>query len=836
VARSLIAVILFLIGISFSAIAQDKTVKGLVVGAKNSPVPYATVTLMKTPDSSIINGGITDENGRFEISPAGTGSLLLRVSGIGFNTRTIAITVSENEQVKDLGSINVNVTTQMMDEVQIVSERPMMEMGIDKKVFNVDKNITSTGGSATDVLQNVPSVSVDVDGGVSLRGKGNVTILIDGKPATLLGGDETTALQSLPASSIDQVEVITNPSAKYDATGMTGIINIITKRDKKFGFNGSINLGAGTRDKYNGSLNLNMKNEKWNIFLNSSYRQNRNYQRNTTLRDNQFNSGLSESYEDNLRMFNGFFNSIGAEYRIDTNNSVTLTQNINKMYWGGKGSSVFSVYNSEDDLAYRQERDFISGGGPVSSSTSLDYKRKFAKKERELTANATYATSWRDGEQEYTTNTYNSADVLTEGPIYQDAPNTSGNNSLNSQIDYVSPMLTKNGKLEAGLKSQMFWLKSDNKPTTDSAGTGATIDSVLFNGYDYQQHIYAAYTSWSDKVGKFRYQGGLRMEYAYYAGTTTQVKGNYKNEFLNLFPSAFVSYELPKSQSVYFSYTRRTHRPRFWHLLPFVDLSNPQDTSVGNPDLVPEFIHNFELNYNKLYDKGHNIIVSGYYQYTQNLIERYRILYGDGTSFTQRRNLNAGLTYGFELTGQVQLLERVWDMTLNTNLFYNQILGSNIDPALDNSGFGWFAKLNTTVKLPKNFSVQVNGNYEGPKVVAQGFRQEVYWIDVAVRKNFWEGRANLVLNVSDIFNTRKYTTDFDFGQYLQTNYNDRETRIGNITFSYRFGTSENKGFTGRKRNGRGNKSDAKPDTNKDRDNIKDKDDDNGGGGNSGGGF
>src|SRR5690606_21978292 len=219
-----------------------------------------------------------------------------------------------------------------LDEVVVTSERPLMEMGIDKKVFNVDKNITSTGGSATDVLQNVPSVSVDVDGAVSLRGKSNVTILIDGKPATLLGGDEQTALQSLPASSIDQVEVITNPSAKYDATGMTGIINIITKREKKFGFNGSVTLGAGTRAKYNGSMNMNLKNEKWNVFLNSSYRQNRSYRRNTALRDNQTNDGFSESYEDNLRIFNGFFNSIGAEYKIDTNNSVTLTQNVNLMY------------------------------------------------------------------------------------------------------------------------------------------------------------------------------------------------------------------------------------------------------------------------------------------------------------------------------------------------------------------------------------------------------------------------------------------------------------------------------------------------------------------------
>lgn len=799
-------------------------------------MPYTTVTLLNS-DSVVVNGGMTDDNGAFEIAAVTPGTYILRVSGIGFDTKNIGgIAVAEDKPELNLGKIEVATASQLLKEVEVSGARPKMEMGIDKKTFNVEQNITSSGGSATDVLQNVPSVSVDVDGAVSLRGKSNVTILIDGKPATLLGGDETTALQSLPASSIDQVEVITNPSSKYDATGMTGIINIITKREKKLGMNGSVTLGAGTRDKYNGSLNLNVKNEKWNVFLNSSYRQNRMYRRNTTTRDNKFNSGSTESYEDNLRMFNGFFNSIGAEYKIDTNNSITLTQNINKMYWGGKGSSEFDVYTNETDVLSRQFRQNKSGGGPLSSSTSLDYKKKFNKKDRELTANTTFVKSWNEREQEYNSFTYNGAGQLITGPTFQTAPGNSLNTSLNAQVDYVSPMLTKNGKFEAGLKSQMFWLESDNTPTIiDSPGAPQRVDSILLNGYDYTQNVYAAYTNWGDKIGKFRYQAGLRLEYATYEGTTTQVQGKrYSNDFLNLFPSAFVSYELPKEQSVYLSYTRRTHRPRFHELLPYVDLSNPQDTSVGNPGIRPEFIHNVELSYNKMHEKGHNFIASTYYQYTQNLIERYQVLYGDGTSFSQRRNLNAGLTYGLELTGQVQLYKKIWDATISTNFFYNEILGANVDPALNNSGFGWFAKLNTSIKLPADFSLQVNGNYEGPKVVAQGFRQEVYWLDVALRKNFWKGKANLVLNVSDIFNTRKYTTDFDFGQYLQTNYGDRETRIGNITFTYRFGSTDAKAFSGKRRGGKGKSTDPTPDLNKDRDNIKDKDDDGGGGGNNGG--
>lgn len=813
-----------------TARGQGGTVKGVITDGKTQR-SYATVTLLDAGDSSVVNGAISDDNGSFEISGLNAGKYVLRITGLGLSTKNIGGVILESSNaVKDMGSITVTATSNSLEEVKITGSRPMMEMAIDKKVFNVDKNITAVGGSASDVLQNVPSVSVGIDGEVSVRGKNNVTILIDGKPATLLGGDEATALQSLPASSVDQIEVITNPSAKYDASGMTGIINIITKKEKRFGFNGNLNLGAGTRDKYNGSLSLNLKNEKWNLFLNSSYRQSRRYRRTTVVRDNINNSGSSDSYEDKLGIFNGFFNSFGAEYKIDSNNSITLTQNLNKMEWGGNGTSQFSTFASNEQLITKQVRDFRDGGGPTSSSTSLDYKHKFRKPEHELTANTTYVYSWMERWQEYTTRVYDQNDVLIEGPVFQTAPGVSNNQSSNSQIDYVVPLFTKEGKLEAGLKSQLFWLESTNTPTVDSAGTGEAVDSLLLNGYDYTQQIYAAYTSWGDKVGRFGYKAGLRMEYAYYEGTSSSVAGKvYNNEFLNLFPSAFASYELPQQQSVYLSYTRRTHRPRFWHLLPYVDLSNPQDTSVGNPDLVPEFIHNVELSYSKQYEQGHNIIASTYYQYTQNLIERYRVLYGDGTSYTQRRNLNAGVTYGLELTGQLQLVNRVWDATLSANFFRNEIFGANIDPALDNSGFGWFSKLNTTIRLPKEFSFQVSGNYEGPKVVAQGYRQQAYWIDLALRKSLWDGKANIVLNVSDIFNTRKYTTDYDFGSYTQNNYSDRETRIGNISFSYRFGSSDSRGFGGRRRGGKGKRSSAEPQPAKERDNIKDNDDDGGGG-------
>ncbi|MEZ5017692.1 MAG: outer membrane beta-barrel family protein [Flavipsychrobacter sp.] len=804
----------------------DKTAAGtingrIVTGKGKKAVPYITVALLKEGKQPV-NGALTDDNGQFEIAAVKSGSYSLKVSGIGISTYIVKnITISPDNLTRALGDIKVETTTKLMDEVEVKGERPVMEMGVDKKVFNVEKNTTTAGGSASDVLQNVPSVSVDVDGGVSLRGKSGVTILIDGKPATLLGGDEASALQSLPAESVDQVEVITNPSAKYDAEGMTGIINIVTKREKKFGVNGNANIGIGTRDKYNGGLSLNFKNEKWNIFLNGNFRQNPNYRRNTTERFNNEDAGYFNTYEDNLRQHGGSFNSIGAEYTFDKKNSVMLTQNINSFTYESNGKTNYKIYNG-DNLLSIQERESRFKVNPISSSTSLEYKHKFAPLDHQLTTSVTYVTSGGSRVQYFKTRNISPNGTVLGQPIIQDAPGKGKRQSVNAQTDYERPLLTKNGKLEAGLKAQLFFFQSENNPIIDStSGVDVAIDSSLLNSYDYTQQIYAGYTSFKDQLGKFRYQFGLRAEYAYYEGTNEQVGGRrYSNEFLNFFPSVFTSYELPKDQSIYLNYSRRTHRPRFWQLLPYLDLSNPQDTSAGNPNLVPEFIHNIELSYSRLFKKGHNIILSTYYQNTQNLITMYRRFYDDGTSFSMRTNLNTGITYGADITARFQIV-KIWDATFNVNLFQNQILGGNVDPTLDNTGFSWFGKVNTNVKLPKNFSLQINGNYEAPKIEAQGTREGVYWIDAAIRKNLLKDKATLVLNVSDIFDTRKYTVNYDFDKARQVSYRDRETRIGRITFSYRFGTNDRKG------KGKHSKEEYKPEETKDRDAIKDKSEDGG---------
>jgi outer membrane receptor protein involved in Fe transport len=467
------AVIFILSFLLPSAVFAQGSLSGKLVDPKNSPVSYATVTLMHT-DSSVVNGDLSKDDGSFSITGTGTGNFRIRIESIGMKTKTMDVTIPENAPDKKLGNIKLDATDNKLKEVSVVGEKAVMELKVDKKVFNVEKNTTTAGGSATDVLQNVPSVSVDASGNVSLRGKSDVTILIDGKPATMLGSDVNSALQSLSAASIENVEVITNPSAKYDAQGTGGIINIITKKDTKFGLNGNVTLGAGTRDKYNGNLGLNVRKGKWNAFLNSSFRLNSTY--NNVITDRQDNVATTikpslaylqsyHTYEHVPRDFNGNFNTIGVTYDADKNNSITLTENVNMMEFKFKDVSDYDVYShprETGDILLHQYRNSSFSGEPRSSSTAVDYKHKFAKKDEELSVDGTFAYTAMTRYQDYYTRT-DTMHVATP-PIQETAPGTGNNSTLTLWADYTDPLFTKNGKLGLGFKSQLYWFNSSNSP------------------------------------------------------------------------------------------------------------------------------------------------------------------------------------------------------------------------------------------------------------------------------------------------------------------------------------------------------------------------------------
>jgi outer membrane receptor protein involved in Fe transport len=847
---------------TFSVFAQQNpgNVSGKLTDPKNDPVSYATVTLLKT-DSTVVNGDLSKDDGSFSITSVPTGSFILRIESVGMATKFINVQVTADAPDKKLGKIKLSIDEHTLKDVNIVGEKPIMELKVDKKVFNVEKNTTTAGGSATDVLQNVPSVSVDADGTVNLRGKSDVTILIDGKPATLLGSDVTSALQSLPASSIESVEVITNPSAKYDAQGSTGIINIVTKKTNILGINGNVSVGAGTNDKYNGNLGLNVRKGKWNAFLNSSVRQNNTW--NNVITDKHFDTSSQHTYEHVPRHFDGSFNTIGVSYDPDKYNSITLTENINRMQFGYRDYSDYHSYNNPSETAndstFYQHKytDFLVNIFSISSA--LDYRRKFKKKDEELSVDATYAHTDINKRQNFTTYNYPDTSSVTGpyNPILEMAPGTGYNNSTNIWADYSDPLFTKNGKLGLGFKSQFYDFNSTANPTIDSGYTGAVphTDSSLLNNFNYSQQIHAAYANWNDQQGKFGYQVGLRVEDAIYSGNgNIPADTTFTTSFLNLFPSAFISYQLGNQQTVYLNYSRRTNRPGFMQLVPFKDFSNPGTVNMGNPGLIPEFINNVEFSYGKTDNRGDNIILSAYYSYTENLTQRVlRPIDKDapdsalglqnyvGRLLSQPVNISSGTTYGLEGTAHIQII-KIWDATVNLNYFENMLNVGNVNPVYqpylqNNNGSSWFGKLNTNLKLPKSFSLQVNVNYESPKVVAEGHIAETYWVDVALRKNFLKNKATLILNCSDIFNTHTNVTTYNIGSSTETINRIRETRIGNINFTYRFGKSDLNNNSKRGKSMDDKNKPPKPGDEERDQNLKQKDENDqpGGGSGSGGG-
>ncbi len=829
-----IVVLITLIFLSFTTMAQGIKIEGNLRDEKNNAVSFATVNLMDVKNQKAIAGAQSNENGQFTILLTTKGLYALKINTLGYSNYTSAnILVTSLDTLIKIGSIKLKQQSKNLNVVEVKAEKSMMQMDIDKRVFNVEKNTTTSGGSAADVLQNVPSVAVDLDGNVSLRGKGNVTILIDGRPSTMLGSDLAAALQSLSANSIESVEVITNPSSKYDAQGMSGIINIITKRDKKFGLNGVGTIGIGTLNKYNGSVNLNLKNNKWNVFLNANGRINNTYNYATINRSNKNDVIRSDSYEDNDKYRFGGMASIGAEYTFSKQNVVMFTQSLNRMRFGSDANTRYEVYNGSLQTLL-QDRHGNFDGGPISTTSALNFKHKFKQPKQEITADLSYSHTWMKRQQDYATTTTNflimpPMNIVSQ--LNQNAPGQGNMNNFTGMIDYTMPMFNGKGKLDAGLKTQISHFDNSNTPTKNYGDpTYTTTDTSMKSDYNYNMRIDAAYINMANTKGKWGYQAGLRLENATYRGTTNIYSVlNYENNFLNLFPTTYISYQVSPNQTFYLSYSRRTNRPGFRDMMPFLDLSNPQDSSMGNPNLKPEFIHNAELNYNKQFEKGHQLMFSTYYQYTENLIEKYRVFYSDGTSFTQPQNLNKGETFGAELTGKLQI-SKPWDASFNFNLFKTNIINNVISQAVNTNGTSWFTKVNTTYKLNQGSSIQLNANYEAPKVTAQGRTQEVYWIDLAYKANFWNSKGSVTLSISDILNTRKYTNIYDYSNYYQVNYRDRETRIANVTFTYRIGKSDPKAPANKR--GRAEKSQNTEDKKvKSRDNLmKEGDDNNEGGG------
>lgn len=778
---------LFLVFILFISIkisfAQTGTVlRGKIIDASNkTALGFASVKVFQ--NQKMIIGNVTNENGEFEFKLI-PGKYVLETDFIGYKKYT-SIEINLTETPLYLGEIAINASDNSLDELVVQGEKSSMELALDKRVFNVGKDLANAGGSAQDILINIPSVTVDPDGAIKLRGSSNVRILIDGKPSGMVSFKGGAGLRQLQASMIDRVEVITNPSARYEAEGQSGIINIILKKDSRQGFNGSFELIGGVPDNYGFAANVNYRHRKMNFFVNYGLAYRWNPYRGDMYQEVTAGDTLKILQQDNTGDVSGLDNNIraGIDYYFSENSILTgsymyskaggirYTKNIYNDFLNSSNNPLGSITRIQDEIESEPLSEYV-----------LNYKRMFKRKGQELIGQFRFLDHFENSDQ-----TFTQTAVLPNGGM--DAKNTLLQTSVNDeyekqylfQLDYVQPF-SKEGKMEFGARTSLRNMVNDFVVNDVIDGKDVPID-WLDNYFIYDEDISAAYGIVSNKSKKVGYQLGLRSEWT--SVTTTLQKTNEVNprKYFNLFPSAHFTYALDADNSLQLSYSRRIRRPVYNDLSPFMTLSDSRNFFSGNPNLNPEYSDVFEIGHLKNFEKG-SITSSIFYRNSQDLIFSIRSVNDQGFSTSLPENLNSEKSYGIDFTSNYKLT-KWWKMDLNFNLFHANIDGSNINEQYVAETNSWFARQTSRFTLKSGFDMQLRFNYEAAQKTAQGSRKAIYFFDYSLKKDILKKKGSVNFTVLDIFNTRwMRTISQGPGFYTESNRQFRPRQI-NLTLSYR---------------------------------------------------
>jgi len=721
----------------------------------------------------------------------------------------------------DLGNIKLEANPEDLGNVTVTATKQLFEIGIDRKIFNVDKNLVSVGQTATEIMKSIPSLNVDIDGNVTLRNAAP-QIFVDGRPTTL-------TLDQIPADIIDKVEIITNPSAKFDASGgNAGILNIVLKKNKKTGYNGGLRVGADSRGRFNLGGDINLRQNKVNFFLSGNFNQRKSK---STAETNRFNYLSTNSlFKQNTNSINsGYFGFLrgGFDYLIDNRNTLSFSANYNKGKFDNEQTQTVDsfvyrtpVYSSTTNASTMSEGVFRNFGSQIS------YKHNFTKNGHNISGDINYNSSKNDNNSLLTSDTRPFSTPKYPSLIQQSLANGS-NKFFTIQGDYENP-LTENTKMEAGVRAAIRNFKNDNDVYQYDNINAKFVQSIPASSkYKFNDQVYAAYATYTFKVKKWNYQLGLRAESSNYTGTLLKSSGADSSTFkvkypLSMFPSAFITYKLTQSQDLQLNYSRRVNRPNFFQLMPFADYTtDPQNISIGNSGLNPEFTNSFEVSYNNAYKKGANFLVSLYYKQTDNLITRYTYrdvnkITGDSAFFYTYLNANKSQSFGIELTNKIAVT-KWWDLTLNVNLNNSKIDATIPGSDISNSLVSWFGKMNSNFKVAKGISVQFSGDYQaksvlpqnngggggrggggggmifgggGAQATAQGYILPRYSFDLGIRKDWtWKNgkSGSLNLSVNDIFRTQVYKTYSESPYFTQDSKRTRDQQIVRLNFSYRFG-------------------------------------------------
>tara|TARA_B100000780_G_scaffold235384_1_gene175984 strand:- start:2206 stop:4641 length:2436 start_codon:yes stop_codon:yes gene_type:complete len=794
--KKTLAFLIILIGFTLSAQHpgndSNTNLKKIKVSGKildnetKEPLEYATISFLNKKSPERIQGGITDSNGNFmiEVSPD---SYYIIFEYIGFNKIII-----EDQSIKinkNLGTFELDIDTESLNEIELIAERTEVEIRLDKRIYNVGKDITVRGGSVADVLDNLPTVSVDVEGNVSLRGNENVRILINGKPSGLIGLSGPQGLRSLPAESIEKVEVVTSPSARYGASGTAGILNIILKKDKLEGFNGSVVLNAGFPTTYGGNASLNWRTKKINIFSTISIRDSESRGRGIFESEN-FNPLLFVNEgRDYQRARKSLFFNLGAEYSFDKNTSLTLSGFVRKSDNESKNTTEIKNLDNLGNLIDRFGRYQNEEELDNSQQFTGNFTKKFNDNGHELVV-----------EFQKETSTERESDLVENTSIYNQESSTDEDLQRSLiQIDYVWPVDDKT-QFELGYRGNFSSLKT-NYSVFDILSTGKIPNFNLTNYLGFTQNINAVYTQFGKKINGFSYLMGLRIEKTHIE-IDQKTSNLYKEkDYTDWFPTLNLSYEFNEKENITIGYSRRIRRPRSWSLNPFRSLTSLTFFRQGNPDLDPSYSNLIDFGYLKRWTKF-TFNGSIYYQKATQVIERITESTGElvavsldplielpqfrSTSVNLSKNIRTGTE--FTLTYNPKRQVRI---SSNFNVFNSETIGSYNGLSFDREIVSWFVRINSSFPLPLGLNAQLRGYYRGPRANAQTKSKGVFTMSGAINKSLLKKKATLSFRASDIFNSgiRKSTTEtIEFINYSEFQWR-QPTFI--FTFTYRINERKN---------------------------------------------
>jgi len=801
----------------FPLFAAVVSIKGLVVDAGDqSPLDFVNITLFKQGSKKPITLVSTDTKGGFTIPSIENGKYTVRLSYVGFTTINRLVEVTG--QPVNLGVIQMDADSRKLGEVEVVGQGSQMHFDVDKKVFSVDQNIAAAGGSASDVLKNIPSVTVDNQGNVSLRKDGNVEVWINGKASGLTADNRAQVLQQMPAESIESVEIMTNPSAKYNPEGSAGIINLVMKQNHKAGYYGSVSAGITTPD--NGKLgknlgaSVNYTSSKVDAYINLGYRAMAFEGGGKTDRINKNLAGIDTTQlkQDNTTntSFSGLFMRAGFDYHLNKQNTIGLSG----FGMAGNGNQNTTLQNVQTDIYTFPSvllRDYTQNntgsGTRPSLNLNLDYHHDFEKKGSDIIANVSYSNHNRTGDNNYLQN-----ETLTKGVSDITQLTDSKNTEFEFKLDYTNK-LSENSKLEAGWQSDI-----SNRLSTSSGNNNNLYPSPIdipsyYDKFNYDEQIHAGYLTYGSRYDKLTYQLGLRAEYFTNISTNTtrttyeidSVQHISRKNLFHVFPSFYLTYTLPKGSELQFNYSNRVNRPRGQQINPFKNFSDSTNISFGNPTLSPQYSSSLELNYVKTWD-AHTLSASLYYHNTDSVIQNVRFMNGKTLESTYR-NIGKSQNTGLELISKNRLF-RILNLTSTVNLYYSKLDSSSFMSPHNQlirinstSSLAWSANVMANFMLSKTFSGQITAEYESPQLISQGTQNAEFSMDLGVRQTFMERKLSVSLNVRDLLNSDRNNQTTSGAGFSQTTSSYFHGRMFGVTVSYNFGNTKPKPAEMKKKEG-----------------------------------